>query len=263
MGKNKLAKFADMETFPHVFQFTFSAFRESDEAFPLKGKWNTFFGNDHPIVVELGCGKGEYTVALAELYPDKNFIGVDIKGSRMWTGAKKSHLAGMRNVAFIRTNIEIIHQFFDTDEVSEIWITFPDPQMKKVRKRLTSTRFMELYQQFVPEGGTVHLKTDSNFLFQYTCEMVKANDYPVIFKNDDLYHSDFSDDKILSIKTAYEKQWLDRGLNIKYIEFRLTHKEDFIEPDVDIEFDSYRSYNRTRRPDTNVPIIVPTITNQL
>lgn len=247
MGKNKLAKFSEMETFPHVFQYTYSALHESEERFPMKGKWRDFFGNDNPIVLELGCGRGEYTVALAQLFPEKNFIGVDIKGSRMWAGAKESHLKGMKNVAFIRTNIEIISEFFSTDEVSEIWLTFPDPQMKKVRKRLTSTRFMELYQQFVKENGIIHLKTDSNFMFQYTVEMIKANQYPVIFQNNDLYHSDFSDDKILSIKTFYEQQWLERGLTIKYIKFNLQHKEQFIEPDVEIEYDSYRSYNRSRR----------------
>jgi tRNA (guanine-N7-)-methyltransferase len=213
----------------------------------MKGKWRDFFGNANPIVLELGCGRGEYTVALAQLFPEKNFIGVDIKGSRMWAGAKESHLKGMKNVAFIRTNIEIISEFFSTDEVSEIWLTFPDPQMKKVRKRLTSTRFMELYQQFVKENGIIHLKTDSNFMFQYTVEMIKANQYPVMFQNNDLYHSDFSDDKILSIKTFYEQQWLERGLTIKYIKFNLQHKEQFIEPDVEIEYDSYRSYNRSRR----------------
>lgn len=247
MGKNKLAKFSEMETFPHVFQYTYSALHESEERFPMKGKWRDFFGNANPIVLELGCGRGEYTVALAQLFPEKNFIGVDIKGSRMWAGAKESHLKGMKNVAFIRTNIEIISEFFSTDEVSEIWLTFPDPQMKKVRKRLTSTRFMELYQQFVKENGIIHLKTDSNFMFQYTVEMIKANQYPVIFQNNDLYHSDFSDDKILSIKTFYEQQWLERGLTIKYIKFNLQHKEQFIEPDVEIEYDSYRSYNRSRR----------------
>ena len=247
MGKNKLAKFSDMETFPHVFQYTFSAFQEQREDFHLKGKWNTFFGNDNPIVLELGCGKGEYTVALAELYPDKNFIGVDIKGARMWTGAKESFLKKMKNVAFIRTNIEIISSFFSENEVSEIWLTFPDPQMKKTRKRLTSTPFMELYQSFVQPDGVIHLKTDSNFMFQYTCEMVKANQYEVLFQNDDLYHSDFSDDKILSIKTFYEQQWIERGLTIKYIKFKLSKRESFIEPNVEIELDNYRSYNRTRR----------------
>ena len=247
MGKNKLAKFGEMETFPHVFQYTFSALRETEQPFPLRGKWNEFFGNNNPIVLELGCGRGEYTVALAELFPEKNFIGVDIKGARMWTGAKESFQKGLKNVAFIRTNIEIIDAFFASDEVSEIWLTFPDPQMKKVRKRLTSTRFMELYQRFVVDGGLIHLKTDSNFLYQYTCEMVKANHYKVEFQNDDLYHSDFSDDKILSIKTFYEQQWIERGLTIKHIRFVLDKRSTFVEPDVEIEYDNYRSYNRTRR----------------
>ena len=212
MGKNKLAKFGEMESFPHVFQYTFSALKATGETFPMKGKWSEFFGNGNPIVLELGCGRGEYTVALAELFPEKNFIGVDIKGARMWAGAKESFQKGMKNVAFIRTNIEIIDAFFAPDEVAEIWLTFPDPQMKKVRKRLTSTRFMDLYQKFVVDGGLIHLKTDSNFLYQYTCEMVKANHYKVEFQNDDLYHSDFSDDRILSIKTFYEQQWIERFL---------------------------------------------------
>ncbi len=247
MGKNKLQKFGEMEAFSHVFQYTFSRLQEQKEPFELKGKWSSFFQNDNPIVLEVGCGKGEYTVALAELFPDKNFIGVDIKGARMWTGAKESFQKGLKNVAFIRTNIEIIPAFFAKDEVSEIWLTFPDPQMKKVRKRLTSTRFMDLYQQFVKPEGIIHLKTDSNFMFTYTSEMVKVNNYKVLFQNNDLYHSDFSDDKILSIKTFYEQQWLDRGLTIKYIKFLLTPKDSFIEPDIEIEYDSYRSYNRSRR----------------
>lgn len=247
MGKNKLQKFSDMEGFPHVFQYTFSTLRQLSQPFEYKGRWNEFFGNDNPIVLELGCGRGEYTVALAKMYPEKNFIGVDIKGARMWAGAKDSFQAGMKNVAFIRTNIEIISEFFAKDEVSEIWLTFPDPQMKKVSKRLTSTRFMDLYQQFVRPGGVIHLKTDSNFMFRYTEEMVKSNNYEVLFKNDDLYHSDFSDDKILSIKTFYEQQWLERGLTIKYIKFIMNPKSAFVEPDVEIEYDSYRSYNRSKR----------------
>lgn len=247
MGKNKLAKFGEMESFPHVFQYTFSALKATGETFPMKGKWSEFFGNGNPIVLELGCGRGEYTVALAELFPEKNFIGVDIKGARMWAGAKESLQKGLKNVAFIRTNIEIIDAFFAPNEVAEIWLTFPDPQMKKVRKRLTSTRFMDLYQKFVVDGGLIHLKTDSNFLYQYTCEMVKANHYKVEFQNDDLYHSDFSDDRILSIKTFYEQQWIERGLTIKHIRFVLDKRETFVEPDVEIEYDNYRSYNRTRR----------------
>ena len=249
-----MQKFSDMDEFPHVFQYTFSSFQEQKKDFELKGNWKNFFGNDNPIVLELGCGKGEYTVALAKLYPEKNFIGVDIKGARMWTGAKESFESGMKNVAFIRTNIEIINQFFAENEVSEIWLTFPDPQMKKVSKRLTSTRFMQLYQQFVKHEGIIHLKTDSNFMYTYTCEMIKENNYQVDFQNNDLYHSDFSDDKILSIKTFYEQQWLDRGLTIKYIKYILNKKNEFVEPTTEIEYDAYRSYNRSKRSEKNTTL---------
>jgi tRNA (guanine-N7-)-methyltransferase len=246
VGKNKLAKFADMEEFPHVFQVSSHALREGS-CFEMKGKWNElFFNNENPIVLELGCGKGEYTVGLGELYPDKNFVGVDIKGARLWTGAKDSYKKGMHNVAFLRTNIEMIHHFFGENEVSEIWLTFPDPQMKKVTKRLTATNFMKSYQQFVKAEGKIHLKTDSNFMFTYTCEMVKANAYPVIFSSDNLYASDLND-PILGIKTYYEQQWLERGLTIKYIQFLLEKRVEFIEPDVDIEHDSYRSFGRSKR----------------
>ena len=160
MGKNKLAKFAEMETFPHVLQYPFA--RLQQEAFPLRGRWREdFFHNDRPIVLELGCGKGEYTVGLGELYPEKNFIGVDVKGARIWTGAKASHEAGMTNVAFLRGEIESLTSFFAPGEVDEIWITFPDPQMKKVTKRLTSSRFIRRYLEVLRPGGSIHLKTDS------------------------------------------------------------------------------------------------------
>ncbi|WP_291127013.1 tRNA (guanosine(46)-N7)-methyltransferase TrmB, partial [Dysgonomonas sp. UBA7698] len=186
MGKNKLAKFANMEEYPHVFQYPFAVLQE--KGFEMKGKWNSlFFKNDNPIVLELGCGKGEYTVGLAKLYPNKNFIGVDIKGARMWTGAKQSIEVGMQNVAFLRTHIELITHFFAAGEVSEIWITFPDPQMSKVNKRMTSTRFMKLYREILSDKGIVHLKTDSNFMYTYTSEMVKVNALPVLFETDDLY----------------------------------------------------------------------------
>ena len=241
MGKNKLAKFADMELFPHVFQVSSHEVLAGKE-FANKGKWNAmYFKNNHPIVLELGCGKGEYTVGLANLFPEKNFIGVDIKGARMWTGAKDSFERGMCNVAFLRTNIEMIHHFFAKDEISEIWLTFPDPQMKKVTKRLTATNFMKLYQQVMKEEGMIHLKTDSNFMYTYTCEMAAANSFPVVFSTDDLYASTIND-PILGIKTYYEQQWLERGLTIKYMQFLLEKREAFIEPQIEIESDPYRSF---------------------
>ena len=167
MSKGKLAKFADMERYENVFQYPYSVVEQVP--FEMKGRWNEcYFRNDHPIVLELGCGKGEYTVELAKLYPEVNFIGVDIKGARMWTGATQALQEGLKNVAFLRTNIEVIDRFFTPGEVTEIWLTFSDPQMKNPRKRLTSTWFMQRYRHFLAEGGIVHLKTDSNFLFTYT-----------------------------------------------------------------------------------------------
>lgn len=245
MGKNKLAKFDDMAAYPHVFQYPFGTLQE--KGFPMKGHWHDqFFKNDHPIVLELGCGKGEYTVGLGKLFPGKNFIGVDIKGARMWSGAKEALENKMNNVAFLRTSIELISHFFAPGEVSEIWITFPDPQMKKTNKRLTSTRFMKMYREILSGEGIIHLKTDSHFMFTYTCEMAKANHYPVLFSTDDLYHSGLAD-TILSIRTYYEQQWLDRGLTIKYIKYICEERETLIEPQTEIEPDSYRSFNRSRR----------------
>lgn len=243
MGKNKLAKFANMNEYPHVFQYPFAVLQE--KGFDMKGKWKqAFFKNDNPIILELGCGKGEYTVGLAKLFPEKNFIGVDIKGARMWTGAKQALEEKLPNVAFLRTHIELLGYFFENDEVAEIWITFPDPQMNKVNRRMTSTRFMKLYQQFLVSDGIIHLKSDSNFMFTYTQAMVKENNLPVLFASEDLYHSD-SVDPILQIQTFYEQQWIARGLNIKYLKFQHAHKEEWVEPDVEIEPDSYRSYGRS------------------
>jgi len=246
MGKNKLAKFADLETYPHVFQKPSTAL-QSGSSFSLKGQWNEeFFKNNNPIVLELGCGKGEYTVGLAKMYPDKNFIGIDIKGARIWTGAKESLEKEMTNVAFLRTNIEMIQHFFAENEVSEIWLTFPDPQMKKTTKRLTATNFMRLYQQILKQEALIHLKTDSNFMYTYTCEMVKSNSYPVRFSTNNLYNSGLID-TILEIKTFYEQQWIARGIDIKYIQFILEKRDEFIEPDVEIEKDEYRSFGRSAR----------------
>ena len=245
MSKGKLAKFADMAAYPHVFEYPFSV---ADEVpFEMKGRWNEqFFHNDHPIVLELGCGRGEYTVGLARLFPDKNFIGVDSKGARMWSGATESLHEGLKNVAFLRTNIEIIDRFFAPEEVGEIWLTFSDPQMKKATKRLTSTYFMSRYRRFLTDNGLIHLKTDSNFMFTYTKYMVEHNHLPVEFSTDDLYHSGLVDN-ILSIRTYYEQQWLDRGLNIKYLKFHLPQDGELQEPDIEIELDDYRSYNRSKR----------------
>ncbi len=231
-----------METMSCVFQYPFSVLKES--GFPLRGQWGKeYFHNDNPIVLELGCGKGEYGVGLAQKFPDKNFIGIDIKGARMWTGARRAEEMGLKNVAFLRTNIELLPHFFGADEVSEIWITFPDPQMKKERKRLTSTRFLELYREVLIPNGTIHLKTDSPFLYTYTHLLTGLNKLETIVDTDDLYHSDIVTD-ILEIRTFYEQQWLDRGLTIKYISFKLDRTTELVEPEVEIEFDTYRSFSR-------------------
>lgn len=242
MGKNKLKKFAEMEQLANVFQYPFAVLR--DNGFPLKGLWKSqYFKNDNPIVLELGCGKGEYTVGLAKRFPSKNYIGIDIKGARMWTGAKCAAENGLTNAAFLRTNIELIDRFFDYGEVSEIWITFPDPQMKKVRKRLTGTRFLELYRRIIIPDGIIHLKTDSPFLYTYTDALVQLNGLPTDISTPDLYNSGLNDE-ILGIKTFYEQQWLDRGLTIKYIKFHLGSVPQLQEPDIEIEPDTYRSFSR-------------------
>ena len=249
MGKNKLKKFAEMETFSNVFQCGAREMLPSSQVHPMAGHWRSdYFHNDHPIVLELGCGRGEYTVGLAHKYPEKNFIGIDIKGARMWAGAKQAVQERLQNAAFLRTNIEIITSFFCKDEIDEIWITFCDPQMKKATKRLTSTYFMQRYQQIVKPSGLIHLKTDSPFLYTYTTEMLKLNPYPVLCATDNLYGKGtegieaFNDAKAL--QTHYEKQWLDRGLSIKYIEWQLTPLSRFEEPTIEIEKDTYRSYGR-------------------
>ena len=240
-----MRKFADMETFQCVFQYPFAVLKE--EGFPLRGKWNEcYFHNSNPIVLELGCGKGEYAVGLGKKFPGKNYIGVDIKGARMWTGAKQVEEEKLTNVAFLRTSIELIEHFFGPGEVSEIWITFPDPQMKNANKRLTSTRFLNNYRKILTDRGMVHLKTDSPFLFTYTSELVKLNSLSVDVCTNDLYAGQLNSD-ILEIKTHYERQWLDRGKTIKYICFHLPAQGELHEPEIEIEKDDYRSYRREAR----------------
>lgn len=233
-----------METFPNVFQPASDGILGKE--YELKGKWgDQVFRNSNPIILEVGCGKGEYTVGLACLYPDKNFIGIDIKGARMWKGAKYAVENKISNAIFVRTYAEMLESLFAQGEVAEIWITFPDPQMSKVRKRLTGTRFLSIYKKILCPSGTIHLKTDSPFLYRYTCELLKANHLQEIVNTDNLYECGLGDPplslKIVSIKTFYEQQWLSRGKQIKYIHFSLQGADTLYEPDVEIEKDDYKS----------------------
>lgn len=232
MGKGKLSKFEEMKTFRNVFQPVFEEVFQKD--FPLKKRWaRTHFGNGHPIVLELGCGKGEYTVGLARKYPDKNFIGVDIKGARIWTGAKEAHEKGIDNVAFIRTRIEFIGSFFGPSEIDEIWLTFPDPQLKKRRnkKRLTAPHFINTYGTFLKDGGLIHLKTDNAALYRYTRDLAIYNECPVLYETGDLYN----DTGMLAhgIQTFYEKQYIEQGLPIHYLQFSIPAGSIVREPQED------------------------------
>ncbi len=248
MGKNKLSKFADMREYPHVFEYPFYYKNETQPNCHLKGRWREdFFHNANPIVLELGCGRGEYTVGLAERYPEQNFIGVDIKGARMWSGATEALNKGLKNVAFLRTSIEFINQFFSEGEVEQIWITFPDPQMKKYTKRLTSTPFLMRYSHILVPNGIIHLKTDSPFLYTYTDALLKENHLPVEVNTTDLYEDKGIEINAAAIQTYYESQWLSRGMAIKYIRFRLPANPTLVEPDIEIPLDDYRSYGRTTR----------------
>lgn len=246
MGKNKLRKFAEMREFPCVFQYPFG--RIQAESFPLKGLWHEeYFHNDNPITVELGCGKGEYTVGLARRFPERNFIGIDIKGARIFTGAREVNDAAIPNAAFLRTDIELLPHFFVPGEVAEIWITFPDPQMKKTRRRLTSTRFLELYRAVTLGAGIVNLKTDSPFLYEYTRRLTALNGLDVEADTADLYGDAAGFPEYLTgIRTFYEQQWLSRGKKIRYHAFRLPDAaHTFAEPEEDdIEKDDYRSFPR-------------------
>ena len=231
MGKDKLRRFAENLTFDCLIQPEFDEIFKNDHR--LKGHWHSdFFHNDCPITLELGCGKGEYTIALAERNPDRNYIGVDIKGARMWRGAKTATERQMGNVGFIRTRIEFITSFFAEDEIDEIWITFPDPQLKsrRAKKRLTSPLFLERYAQMLAADGAINLKTDSQHLFRYTSAVIERFGLRCEASNDDIYGSGFADET-LSVKTAYEQMFLARRLPITYTRFTLGGRSRFEEFD--------------------------------
>ena len=227
MGKDKLRKFAENLTFECLVQPEFEDIFHKDH--PLKGHWHRdFFHNDNPIVLELGCGRGEYTVALAERNPDRNYIGIDIKGARRWRGAKTATERKMPNVGFVRTRIEFIRSFFAKDEVSEIWITFPDPQLKsrRAKKRLTSPLFLAEYKQMLTDDGVINLKTDSQHLYAYTAAVIERLGLDAEVQNADIYGSGYADE-VLSVKTAYETKFVAMGLPITYTRFRLTGCDNF------------------------------------
>lgn len=244
MGKNKLKKFAEMEQLDCVYQYPHQALAVSGGC-PLRGRWKSdVFTTGGPLVLELGCGKGEYAVGMGRMIPGSNFIGIDIKGARMWTGARQVADEGIGNVKFLRTSIHLLPEFFAPGEVDEFWITFPDPQMKKVNKRLTGTHFVDIYRQVAAPGTIVNLKTDSPFLYAYTMEMARHNGLEIVAATPDLYHSEWAD-KVPRITTYYEQQWLGRGIPSKYIAFRLPAADvTLTEPEIDIEPDTYRSFGR-------------------
>ena len=245
MGKNKLKKFADMERFGCVLQYPREELLRL--GFPHVGKWNgDVFASPAPLTLELGCGRGEYTVGLAKSERGRNFVGIDIKGARMWTGAKEVEENGIPNAAFLRCEIENIDRFFAPAEVDSLWITFPDPQMKKATKRLTGTRMVELYRRVLAPGATVHLKTDSPFLYAYTEMMCRHNGLAIRCADADIDAGARAADPVLAIRTHYESQWLDRGLTIRYLAFGADGKESLSEPPgaEELDRDTYRSYSR-------------------
>ncbi|PVX52237.1 tRNA (guanine-N(7)-)-methyltransferase [Balneicella halophila] len=240
MGKGKLERFEENKHLDNVYQPTID---ELKSGYLLKGNWKQkVFRNEGDIILELGCGKGEYSVGLGKQYPDKNFIGVDVKGARLWRGAKTAIEKKLTNVAFLRTHIGNLPDAFAPNEVSELWLPCPDPQMKRARKRLTGSFMLNRYQNFLVDGGLVHLKTDSNFMFQYTKALIEYNELPLLVLEEDIYSSEFIKPE-LEIKTFYERQFLSRGITSKYICFTLPHKT-IEEPDVEIPRDSYRSFGR-------------------
>ena len=221
-SKNKLKRFNENATFSNVVQPT----REEvvNEQLALKGKWRAdFFKNNNPIVLELGCGKGEYSVGLAERYPNKNFIGVDIKGARFWRGAKTAVENGMQNVGFLRTQIELIHHCFAENEVDEIWITFPDPQIKykRTKHRMTNSEFLQRYKQILKPEGLMHLKTDSEFMHGYTLGLLHGEGHEVIYANHNIYKNEGAPNVVTTIQTFYEKQYLEINKPITYIQFKI------------------------------------------
>ena len=221
-SKNKLKRFKENDTFGNVFQPT----REEvvSDQFSLKGKWNQdYFKNNHPIVLELGCGKGEYSVGLAEKYPNKNFIGIDLKGARFWRGAKTAVENGLKNVAFIRTQIELINHIFNENEVDEIWITFPDPQIKykRTKHRMTNSEFLKLYKKVLKTEGVINLKTDSEFMHGYTLGLLHGEGHEVIYSNHNVYVNEGSPEEVTGLQTFYEKQYLEINKAITYIRFKI------------------------------------------
>lgn len=247
MGKDKLRKFKENETFSCLVQpQTQEVLRVNH---PLKGNWNRdFFKNDKPIILELGCGKGEYTVDLAMRNPDCNFIGVDIKGARLWKGAKFATEKGLGNVGFLRTRIEFIESLFAPGEVSGIWITFADPQIGREKKRLTSPLFLNRYRNFMKPGGIVHLKTDSRYLYEYTKAVAGQNMLDILASGTDIYGQDHDRlydsslaslcgrdavDALFEVKTFYEGQYLAQGFPITYMAFRIDHEGEYISPQWD------------------------------
>ena len=223
MAKRKLKKFGEVNSFDNCFFLSFEEARA--DGLPLKGNWHkNYFKNNNPIVLELGCGKGEYTVGLAQRYPDKNFIGVDIKGNRIWTGAKTAIESKMNNVAFIRTRIDFIESCFNDSEINEIWITFPDPQPQKtrIRNRLTNMMFINRYKNILEVGGIINLKTDSEPFYNYTREIVSENNFEELDATNDLYADTTKRDEALtSIRTYYEKMFSDKGFKICYLKFKV------------------------------------------
>ena len=222
MGKDKIKRFSQILTFGNVIQPKINFYSNDDD---LKGNWSTVFNNENPLVLELGCGAGEYTVALAKDYPNKNFIGIDIKGARIWKGAKAALDQGLNNVRFLRTKVDFITKFFGENEVNEIWLTFSDPQPKKPKKRLSSKLFTDRYQEFLKINGVIHLKTDSDLLYNFTLEEIKSNDFKLLKNITNVYEESYVKSKELKktlfIKTFYENKWLDLQKKIKYLAFSI------------------------------------------